>query len=113
MGRADKHVETRSAADLLDSGALREAADCLRTMAHPLRLRMLELLMRGRFNVGQLAERCGLPSHMASEHLRLMQHCGLLRNQREGRCTYYEIAKPRLVDMIVCIENGYRAAADE
>lgn len=94
--------------ELLDAVALRDAADCLRTMAHPLRLRMLELLLHGQFNVGQLARRCGLPSHMASEHLSLMQHCGLLSKRREGRCTYYEIAKPQLEGIITCIKGGYR-----
>ena len=66
--------------ELLDLEYLNDAAECLRTLAHPHRLRMVQLLLQGRYKVGELAEACGIPSHMASEHLRLMQRCGLLRS---------------------------------
>ena len=65
--------------------ALEKAAECLKTLAHPHRLRMVQMLLRDRYTVGELAEACGIPSHMASEHLRLMQRCGFLANAKEGR----------------------------
>jgi len=93
---------------LLDMELLHEAAECLRTLAHPLRLRIVQLLLHGRYRVGELAEACEIPSHMTSEHLRLMQRCGLLRSQRDGRCTYYEVAQPHLAGIIACIEARSR-----
>ena len=89
---------------LLDLEKLGEAAECLRTLAHPHRLRMVQMLLRGRYSVGELAAGCEIPSHMASEHLRLMRHCGLLTSHREGRCTYYEVAQPHLSEIMACIE---------
>ena len=91
--------------------ALGEAAECLRTLAHPHRLRMVQMLLQGPFSVGELAEACGLPSHMASEHLRLMQRCGLLGARREGRRTYYEIAERHLADILRCIEGRFGVQA--
>ena len=35
--------------------------------------------------VGELAEDCGIPDNVASEHLRLMQRCGLFASERQGR----------------------------
>ncbi|MHB8973029.1 MAG: ArsR/SmtB family transcription factor [Pirellulaceae bacterium] len=93
--------------ELLDLEYLNDAAECLRTLAHPHRLRIVQLLLRGRFKVGELAEACGIPSPMASEHLRLMQRCGLLRSARDGRCTYYEIAQPHLAGIMACIESRH------
>jgi predicted transcriptional regulator len=93
---------------LLDLEYLNDAAECLRTLAHPHRLRMVQLLLQGRFNVGELADACHIPSHMASEHLRLMQRCGLLRGVRDGRCTFYEIAQPHLAGIMACIESRHR-----
>jgi DNA-binding transcriptional ArsR family regulator len=93
---------------LLDLELLHEAAECLRTLAHPHRLRIVQMLLRGRYKVGELAEACEIPSHMASEHLRLMQRCGLLRSQRDGRCTYYEVAQPHLAGIIACLESRSR-----
>lgn len=93
---------------LLDLEYLNDAAECLRTLAHPHRLRMVQMLLQGRFNVGELADACHIPSHMASEHLRLMQRCGLLRSARDGRCTFYEIAQPHLAGIMACIESRHR-----
>jgi predicted transcriptional regulator len=87
--------------------ALEKAADCLRVLAHPHRLRMVQMLLRDRYTVGELASACGIPSHMASEHLRLMQRCGFLGNQREGRKTYYRIVEPHLASILGCIEARF------
>lgn len=87
--------------------ALAQAAECLKTLAHPHRLRMVQMLLQGRYTVGELAEACGIPSHMASEHLRLMQRCGFLAGERDGRRTYYTIVEPHLAQIITCIEGRF------
>ncbi len=87
--------------------ALEQAAECLRTLAHPHRLRMIQMLLRGRYTVGELAEACGIPSHMASEHLRLMQRSGLLSSEKDGRKAYYQIADPHLANILACIEARF------
>jgi DNA-binding transcriptional ArsR family regulator len=100
-------AKTPKAAGLIPLNALQQAAECLKTLAHPHRLRMVQMLLRGRYTVGELAEACGIPSHMASEHLRLMQHCGLLNSKKEGRKAYYEIAEPHLENIMTCIEARF------
>lgn len=100
-------ARTGRSSKLTDLAALGEAAECLRTLAHPHRLRMVQMLLAGRYTVGELAEACEIPSHMASEHLRLMQRCGFLSAAREGRCTYYEIAEPHLEQIMGCIESRF------
>ena len=74
MAAKAKYITTK----LTSLEALGEAAECLRTLAHPHRLRMVQMLLRGQYAVGDLADACEIPSHMASEHLRLMQRCGFL-----------------------------------
>ena len=92
---------------LTDLEALGEAAECLRTLGHPHRLRMVQMLINGRYTVGELATACGIPSHMASEHLRLMQRCGFLNSDRDGRRTFYFIAEPHLRSLMACIEARF------
>lgn len=92
---------------IIDWEALGQAAECLRTLAHPARLRMVQMMLHSRYTVGELAEVCEIPSHMASEHLRLMQRCGLLTNQREGRKIYYQVGDLHLKDMMKCIEARF------
>jgi ArsR family transcriptional regulator, zinc-responsive transcriptional repressor len=90
-----------------DLDKLRDAAECLRTLAHPVRLRMVQLMLRGELTVGQLAAACEIPSHMASEHLRMMQHCGLLARRPDGRRIYYQVVEPTVARLMECIESRF------
>ena len=92
---------------LLSLEALAQAAECLRTLAHPVRLRMVQMLLHDEYTVGALAEACGIPSHMASEHLGRMKDRGLLRSERRGRRIYYSIAEPGLAGILECIEHRF------
>ncbi len=94
-------------AELLDMAALEKAAECLRTIAHPCRLRIIEILLTEERSVGELAEACGIPSHMASEHLRLLKDRGLLRSRRDGRKIYYEVAEPALAMIMNCVGKKF------
>lgn len=96
---------------LTELSALNEAAECLRTLAHPHRLRMVQMLLQGDFPVGELAEACGLPSAMASEHLRLMQRCGFLTSEKDGRQVFYRVAEPHLKNILRCIEDRFGVAS--
>ena len=99
---------------LTDLEVLGQAAECLRTLAHPHRLRMVQMLLQGQYTVGELAERCEIPSAMASEHLRLMQRCGFLSSSKDGRRVFYRVSEPHLQSIMSCIESrfGVGEAAD-
>lgn len=92
---------------LIPLAKLEQAAECLKTLAHPHRLRMIQMLLIGRYTVGELAEACEIPSHMASEHLRLMQRCGLLTAEKDGRKAYYQIREPHLANIMECIAGRF------
>ena len=100
-------MATKTKMKLTELEALAEAAECLRTLAHPHRLRMVQMLLQGQFTVGELAEACEIPSHMASEHLRLMQRSGFLAAEKEGRCVYYKVAEPHLGSILACVEARF------
>jgi ArsR family transcriptional regulator, zinc-responsive transcriptional repressor len=84
-----------------------EAAECLKTLAHPVRLRIVQLLLHGRYTVGELAADCEIPDNVGSEHLRLLQRCGFLTSEREGRKVYYTVAEPHLEQLMACIEGRF------
>ena len=87
--------------------ALGEAAECLRALAHPHRLRIVQMLLQDQYTVGELAQACGIASHMASEHLRLMQRCGFLESDKDGRRTYYRVVESHLNEIMTCIERRF------
>ena len=92
---------------MTDLEALSRAAECLRILAHPHRLRMVQMLLQGDFTVGELAEACEIPSAMASEHLRLMHRCRFLDSEKVGRKVYYRVAEPHLGQIMTCIESRF------
>jgi DNA-binding transcriptional ArsR family regulator len=92
---------------LIDLDVLSQAAECLKVIAHPVRLRMIQMLINHEYTVGELAEACGIRPHMASEHLRLMQHCGLMKSEKEGRKVFYQLAEPHLASIMACIEKRF------
>ncbi|MBI5758519.1 MAG: helix-turn-helix transcriptional regulator [Planctomycetales bacterium] len=106
-----KTTKSNSAPKLTELKALEQAAECLRTLAHPHRLRIVQMLLQGQFTVGELADACEIPSHMASEHLRLMQRCGFLAAEKDGRRTYYTVAEPHLENILGCIEDRFGCGA--
>ena len=92
----------------LDINALTEAADCLRVLAHPSRLQIVQLLLTGkRCTVGEIAEVCELNQPTTSDHLRLMHRCGFLSSERDGRTVYYSIAEPHLADIMKCVQKRF------
>ncbi len=99
--------ETATQSDPLCMEALEQAAGCLRTVAHPHRLRMIQMLLGGNYTVGELAEACDIPPSGASEHLGKMRDRGLLIGKRQGRSIYYEISEQGLGSIMDCIEKRF------
>lgn len=92
----------------LDIQSLTEAAECLKALAHPNRLQIVQLLMTGkRYSVNEIAEACELTQPTTSDHLRLMQRCGFLTSQRDGRTVFYEILENHLHDIMGCIQDRF------
>jgi DNA-binding transcriptional ArsR family regulator len=49
---------------------------------------------------------------MASEHLRLMQRCGFLTSEKDGRQVFYRVAEPHLKQIMGCIEQRFGVTAE-
>ena len=108
MMNVENVMNSKKTISKLDRAALAIAADCLKTLAHPHRLEIVQLLLTGkRYSVTEIAEKCGLAQPTTSDHLRLMQRCGFLIGRRDGRTVYYEIAEPHLEDIMACMQSRF------
>jgi DNA-binding transcriptional ArsR family regulator len=94
-------------AQKLSDAALEQAAGCLRTIAHPARLRMIEVLLDREASVGELAQIVGIAPNAATMHLRLLEHCGMLRRTRQGRGVFYSVAEPHLENILACVRARF------
>jgi len=94
--------------DILGWEALEEASQCLKSVAHPVRLRILELLLQGEYSVGELAELCEVDQPTASGHLGQLRDRGILSQDRQGRNVYYRVAAAHAIQGIVnCMRKNF------
>src|SRR5215218_5647368 len=68
-------------------------------MADPTRVRILELLLDGERNVGELVEALGLQQGRVSSHLTCLRWCGFVATRRVGKFVYYRLADERVVTL--------------
>jgi len=84
-------------------------AKFFRGIGDPTRIKILQLLLEGDKNVGELVELLGSPQGRVSSHLACLRWCGYAVSYREGKNVYYTIADPRVKDIL---ELGQQILAD-
>ncbi len=76
-------------------------ADLFRSLAHPARIRVLELLSEGERSVGEMAPIVGVePSHL-SQQLAVLRRAGLVTTRKEGSTVFYAVRDPELLELLV------------
>lgn len=92
---------------LLPAELLERMAGVLRLLAHPQRLKIIELLERDPAPVHAIRLRLRLPHAATSQHLNQMKRLGLVRSERRGKEVWYAIADPRSVTILDCIRKKH------
>ncbi|MEH0158082.1 metalloregulator ArsR/SmtB family transcription factor [Limibacter armeniacum] len=90
----------------LESEKIEKAAFILKTIAHPMRLRIIELLdQNDKLSVGEICDALGCEQSLTSHHLSNMKLKGILASQREGKNIYYSLKEKDVTNILVCLEN--------
>ena len=84
-----------------------KGAQCLKTIAHPHRLKMIQMLLLKEHSVKDLAEACKIKHNVASEHLTVMKDRNLITSKKEGREVFYTIKEKALKNILKCIEAKF------
>ena len=72
-------------------------------LSDPTRVRLLHLLLDAPDNgrtVSELVTAVGAPQSRISTHLGCLRWCGLVQTARSGKQVYYQIADPRVRDLL-------------
>lgn len=83
--------------------AVDTAAETLRILADPTRLRLLWALSQGETSVACLAELAGANPTAVSQHLAKLRWAGLVRARREGTYMIYTVVDPQIGDLLKTI----------
>lgn len=81
-------------------------AEILKSLAHPSRLLMIEMLEASPRCVGELTAAVGSDITTVSKHLAVLRRAGLVRDRKRGTYSDYELACGCVTHFIDCIENG-------
>jgi len=84
---------------------LRESAQVIKCLGHPLRLRLLEALERGELTVSELQERSGASQSSVSQQLGILRGRGVVDSRRDGVNVYYWITEPKVHRILACIRE--------
>lgn len=75
-------------------------ADFFRTLGHPVRIRVLELLRDGPRPVRELLNEIEVEASNLSQQLAVLRRTGLVSAVREGGTVVYSLATPDVVDLL-------------
>jgi len=89
----------------LDHLLLEEAAEMIRVLGHPVRLRIVECLEDVEQTVSQLVAELQAPQAIVSQQLAKMRGAGIVACRREGNNVWYRVADDRVVRMLGCLRN--------
>src|SRR5690625_4782789 len=85
----------------LNDVATRAYAHLFQALADPTRLAVVQHLASGEHRVRDLVEHMGLAQSTISKHLSFLVECGLINARPEGRATWYSLAEPALLRILV------------
>lgn len=71
----------------------KKAAELLRALSHPVRLRIIELLGGGEQCVKNLEELLGVSQSSVSQHLTRLRYAGLIESERKGHLVCYRLVR--------------------
>ncbi|MEJ2237739.1 MAG: metalloregulator ArsR/SmtB family transcription factor [Gemmatimonadales bacterium] len=89
----------------IDPEALSRAADTIKLLGHPERLKIVEILESGEATVSQIQEELGMPQAIVSQHLAKMRGCGIVAAERDGVHVYYSVLEPKVRHILECIRR--------
>lgn len=84
-----------------------EVSQVLKSLSHPVRLKVLCSVLEGERTVTELIEFCEIQQSGMSQFLQRMKNEGLLESRKEGTRVYYGLADPKIKKLLKSIKEIY------
>jgi len=85
-----------------------EAANLFKSLANPLRLKLLYALSEGEKSVGELANILKARDSTVSQHLALLRKDGAVANRRNAQTIFYHLANEKIAKLIEALRDFYK-----
>ena len=75
-------------------------AQFFQALAHPIRIRILEILVKEEVRVQDLQRALALDQPIVSQQLARLRSTGIVTSRKEGTTTFYGVADPEMGDLL-------------
>lgn len=81
-------------------------ASLLKTLGHPIRIKIIETLMNDKKSVGEIWNSLQLPQSTVSQHLSVLRGIGILKFERDGSSVRYYLSDKRIEKIIKTLRDN-------
>ena len=75
-------------------------AEFFKTLGHPARIRVLELLSQREHAVSEMLPEVGIEPANLSQQLAILRRAGLVTNRKAGSSVYYSLTSPQVAELL-------------
>jgi len=75
-------------------------AEFFKTLSHPVRIRVLELLSDREHSVGELLGEIEVEASNLSQQLAVLRRAGLVSTRKEGSTVHYSLVSPQVAELM-------------
>ena len=88
-------------------------AEFFKTLGHPARIRILELLAERDHTVGELLPEIGLEASNLSQQLGVLRRAGVVTATKDGNAVVYSIASPVITELLAVARKALTGMLNE
>jgi ArsR family transcriptional regulator len=88
-------------------------AELFKSLGHPVRIRVLELLAEREHAVSELLEQIEVEQSGLSQHLAVLRRTGLVRQERRGGQVIYSLVPPEAAELLASARRLLRELVDD
>jgi DNA-binding transcriptional ArsR family regulator len=75
-------------------------AEFFKTLSHPIRIRVLELLSEREHSVGELLRELDVEASNLSQQLAVLRRAGLVATRKDGSTVYYSLVSAQIAELM-------------
>ncbi len=92
---------------LFSDDQVNQTSEILKSIAHPIRLKILCFLMDGEKTVGEIEKEFGSSISNISQHLTVLRKIHMVNRRKEANFMFYSIRDPRISELLGTLKQLY------
>ncbi len=81
--------------------------ELLKSIAHPIRMKILCFLMEGEKNVGEIEQQFGSTISNISQHLTVLRKASIIERRKEANFMFYSIRDNNILKLMETLKNNF------